>query len=206
MHQDEPGDHRRQAHGQVGDHVDDGEHAGPLVRGRERDHRADRPLEPAAEPGPGDSRPHEEPGHRAERHGQHGQPHPGDQRRSPDERQRARRLLPQHQHRHRAAGGQHDSDRPPSTMEPDPETSWTSAGPSAPYRPARAQTATRAGTASSSGLRVCGGSANRGRMDASAPGSAWTSRASARPRGPATRTRPAAPCIPGVSAAAGTAR
>ena len=27
-------DHRRQAHGQVGDHVDDGEHAGALVRDR----------------------------------------------------------------------------------------------------------------------------------------------------------------------------
>ena len=51
-------------------------------------------------------------------------------------------------------------DRPPSTIEPEPETSRTSAGPRAPYRPARAQTATRAGAAISSCLRACGGTVN----------------------------------------------
>ena len=62
------------------------------------------------------------------------------------------------------------SESPPSATEPEPETSRTSAGPSAPYRPASAHTATRAGAASSSGARVCAGTANVGRTDASAPG------------------------------------
>lgn len=52
-----------------------------------------------------------------------------------------------------------DRDKPPSTTEPEPETSLTSAGPSAPYSPAMAHTATRAGTANSSGRRTGPGTA-----------------------------------------------
>jgi len=107
VYQQEAGDHRGQAHGQVGDHVDDGQHAGALVRRRERHDGPDRALESAAEPDTGDYRADEESWHRAERHGQQSQPGAGDQRDAPDQHQPPGRLPLQQQDRHRAAPGQH---------------------------------------------------------------------------------------------------
>ena len=59
--------------------------------------------------------------------------------------------------------------RPPSSTSPDPVSACTSAGPSAPYRPASAHTANRTGMAVSTGARSSRGSVISGRRLASAP-------------------------------------
>ena len=77
-HQDAAED-RGHAHAEVGDDVEDGEHAGPLVGQRVRHHRADAALEAAAEPDAGDGGAEEEHGRGGLLHAEQGDRDPGDQ-------------------------------------------------------------------------------------------------------------------------------
>ncbi len=132
MHHAEPGEHRRAAKPEVGHDIEQRDHAGPLVRRRQRNHRADTALEATAEPNAGDHRPREEHRHGPQTDGRDGHGHPDDEGGDADQHYGPSRDQAQRRIATTAEAASENKLRLPSTTPVEPVSVDTSAGPSAP--------------------------------------------------------------------------
>jgi len=138
------------------------------VRRGQRHHQADAALEAAAEPDASDRGAGEEDHRGPQGHGHDGHGHAGDQGQDADQHHRPGRGPAQHDDGDDGRGGQHEQAQAAQHHVAEPVSACTSAGPSAPYRPASAHTANSTGTAVSTGRRSARGRVISGRRLASA--------------------------------------